>query len=160
MKKISKTSRDSKRDKEGRRTKPKREGSAHRIKSGTRQEDKSGYLAPTRSKSLKESETKYTYEKKIEITNDENQPEFQIHEQDEVNEEYEDDFDDYDDDFEIFEPNEKQTTTKSNKLEQISPELDFDYASLQLAMKKEASNASIQNTGIYFFLNAVKNPSS
>ena len=28
---------------------------------------------------------------KIEITNDENQPEFQVHEQDEVNEEYEDD---------------------------------------------------------------------
>ena len=56
---------------------------------------------------------------------------------------YEEDFDEYEDDFETFEPN-KHETPKAKKEKSSKPKkddfgLDFDYAALKLAMKREAS---------------------
>ena len=71
-----------------------------------------------------------------------------IPEQDEIDEEYDDDFDDYEDDFEMFEPN-KSREEKENKVASKKPSpdavLDFDYSSLQRAMKREVSEASIKS---------------
>jgi len=102
---------------------------------------------------MKESETKHTYDRKIDETIDaEFEPETpqkpKIYEQDEIDEEYDDDFDDYEDDFEMFEPN-KSREEKENKVASKKPSpdavLDFDYSSLQRAMKREVSEASIKS---------------
>ena len=106
---------------------------------------------------MKESETKHTYDRKIDENIDaepDNESQTiqkpQIYEQGEIDEEYDDDFDDYEDDFEVFEPN-KSIDEKENKnkvsSKKSSPDavLDFDYSSLQRAMKREVSEASIKS---------------
>ena len=104
---------------------------------------------------MKESETKHTYDRKIDENIDaELEPETpqkpKIYEQDEIDEEYDDDFDDYEDDFEMFEPNksrEEKENKAASKKSSNSPDavLDFDYSSLQKAMKREVSEASIKS---------------
>ena len=119
--------------------------------SAQEQSSSAGFMAPTKSKAAKESESTFTYERKVTIDKNNNNGE------EEIDEVYDEDFDEYDDDFETFEPNKpapktssstatSKKATKKSKASK-SPDnfgLEFDYAALQAAMKREASEASLK----------------